>query len=311
MASNLLKEILEYDRDKNKFLTRSQLEEILFYLAEKYGIEEYVKTICFVKGSHYKNKDIVAAYEHPTKTVYIFESCIKVYRRVMSSEYTLEDKSLKKVFLNEAIIQVLMHELSHTSHLKYLYEQTDYDLKFEILRYSYFYEFVSNCLKLPYLKRYYGSSLKTHFGLNYDQLIRELKAYYEVYHRYNDEKSSKKYDKNKLPLQFIDPTEINAEYESFRQIIYLNEILNPELNKDWKELLFLKTQGLYIPTKSRVISPFEIFVKKRDSIITLDRFDITRLKEEELPLDMRLSFGLPISKKEFNGIEDHIMSLHL
>ncbi len=35
MASNLLKEILEYDRTKNKFLTRSQLEEILFYLPEK------------------------------------------------------------------------------------------------------------------------------------------------------------------------------------------------------------------------------------------------------------------------------------
>ena len=297
MERNLVIEILEYNRDKDIFLTNDQIEELFLHLIEHYEVEEYVNNLSFVDEYPNHKLSVNAEYDFINKNISIFERNIKNTRRItLQGEYTLEDKTYKKVFANEVVLQILIHEIIHAMHIKLLFESKDYDLEFEILRSAYVDEFIRNPFKLAYLKDYYGTSIESYFGSEY----------------YNFKKQLKTYDKRYFNVFYeIDPSELSAEYLSYKEIIYLNELLNPDLNKDWKDLLYLNTQAIYTPIEKRVISPFEKFITKRDNILTLDRFDTSRLKTEKLPYDTRLCYGLPISKKEFNDIEKHIMSLHL
>ena len=294
MAGKLVTEILKYNRDKDCYINKRQLSEIFYYLIKYYEIEEYVKHLYFSNRSVPKNKAVTSDLLFADKSIIMYERTLELYKKVLAGNYTLDDYSYKKVFINEGIIQILIHELMHVLHMKYLYVIKDYNLEYEVLKSSYIYLFIGNIDNLPYLEEYYGTSVKKYFGPNYKEFMKQLK----------------RFDKKYPSIYNYDPSEINAEYESFKEIIFINEYLNPNLNTDWKEMLYSQTKAHYVPSKKGVICPFEKYIKKKNRIFPLDRFDLHSLESEQLPLDTRLSYGLPITMVEYNEMKDHIMSLH-
>ncbi len=291
MTKHLITDILVNSYNRNRYVSSAELVKLFYYLRDIYQLKNYTKTIAFADNRIlYASKDVSAQYIMEAKLVILFEKSLTKYRNMISSDYTLDDKRYKKTFVNEAIIQILIHELIHASQIKYLFESSKYDTKFEVLKSSYIADFIANDFNLEYLEKYYKSSIKNYYGRNYR----------------NFKKQVSKFDDYSALLYEIDPTEINAEYESIKEIIHINDYLNPNLNIDWKDILFLKTEALYIPRKHSVISPFERFIKKRNEIIPLDKIDIESLDCMSLPLDKRLSLGLPINKTEYKELEEFI-----
>ena len=298
MSEKIVTNILENNHEKKRYLSRKQIATIFEYLISHYDISKYMKEIYFANIYYKKNPDTVAQYDLSTKSILMYEKGLNTYRKIIANDFTYEDKTYKKLFVNEAILQILIHELIHVRQIKYLFEKKDYDIEYEILRSSNTSYFIDNDFQLPYLEEYFGTSVKKYYGKDFRTLKKQVDKLDDMYNR-----SDSFYDN--------DPSEINAEYESFKEIIYLNEYINPALNEDWKDLLFLQTEAHYTCRKSRVICPFERFIRKRNRILTLDSFDFDKYDYFSLPLDKRLSYGLPISRIEYKEMEEYIKSIHL
>lgn len=298
MSEKIVTNILENNHEKKRYLSRKQIATIFEYLISHYDISKYMKEIYFANIYYKKNPDTVAQYDLSTKSILMYEKGLNTYRKIITNDFTYEDKTYKKLFVNEAILQILIHELIHVRQIKYLFEKKDYDIEYEILRSSNTSYFIDNDFQLPYLEEYFGTSVKKYYGKDFRTLKKQVDKLDDMYNR-----SDSFYDN--------DPSEINAEYESFKEIIYLNEYINPALNEDWKDLLFLQTEAHYTCRKSRVICPFERFIRKRNRILTLDSFDFDKYDYFSLPLDKRLSYGLPISRIEYKEMEEYIKSIHL
>ena len=296
MSGRLITDTLEKNMKNNKILTYQQIEEIYYYLINHYKLEYYLTNILFTKGYSEDGKYTTAEYMYAQKIIKVYKKGLKMLSKVASYEYTLRDKCYKSVFINEMIIKVLIHELKHASHIKHLFESKNYDLEFEILKSTYLDEFVYNDFNLPYLKDYYGTDIEEYYGKDYplfqQQLNRFMEKLYDFYY-------------------YLDPAEINAEYEAIKEIIFINEYLNPDLNIIWKDMLFEMIRDKYIVQKNHVTCTFENFIDKRNKILTLDKFEYTKEGVRSLSFDKRLSYGLPITKREYKSMKEHIMSLHL
>ena len=296
MSGKLVTDILEKNMKNNKILTYQQIEEIYYYLINHYKLEYYLTNILFVKGYLKSDIYVAAEYMFAQKIIKVYKKGLKKLSKVVSHEYTLRDKSYKSVFINEMIIKVLIHELMHTGHFKRLFESKNYDFEFEVLRSSYTSNFIYNKFDLPYLKDYYGTDIEEYYGKDYplfqQQLNRFMEKLYDFYY-------------------YLDPAEINAEYEAIKEIIFINEYLNPDLNIIWKDMLFEMIRDKYIVQKNHVTCTFKNFIDKRNKILTLDKFEYTKDDVRSLSFDKRLSYGLPITKREYKSMEEHIMSLHL
>lgn len=295
MSNEPITNILVSNFSEDRPLTESQIQGIFYYLTDHYALKKYLEKICFKKGCSQVGKAASAEYIIPDRIVYIYRESMAQETRTRERDCTLREKRYRKVFINEVIIQILIHEIIHGKHIKTLFESDNYDLEYEVLRGAYYYNFISNVFKLPYLDRYYGTRIEEYYGNRLRKLKKQavsLDGY--LYGSWKD-----------------DPSEINAEYEWFKEIIYLNEYINPRLNKNWKTLLYSKTKERYTQKQDRIVSPFERYNKHRNKIVTLDRFYLKNYDIFNLPLDKRLSYGLPISITEYKEMEEYIMSLHL
>ena len=295
MCGKFVTETLLNNRKRDRFLNQRQIAEIFYYLVNEYGLKNYISVISFAEMHPSADQEVTAEYIIDEKRIMVYEKAMRKYRTIVANDYTLGDKSYKKLFINEAIIQILIHELIHVSQIKFLFGSEDYNYEYEIMRNSYIGNFIDNNLQLPYLEKYYGGRVKDYYQPHYREFKRQIARLVKV-----------------MPyLHEYDPAENNAEYEATKEIIYLNEYINPKLNEDWKDMLHTRTENLYRFHKGRIISPFEIYRNRVNKILTLDQLELDKDAIQKMSLDKRLSLGLPISKVEYREMKDYINSLHL
>ena len=71
-------------------------------------------------------------------------------------------------------------------------------------------------------------------------------------------------------------------------------------------MLFAHLKRIYKTKNGQIKCPAETYFIKRNAIVTLDKLYLSDFKSsiKRMPLDKRLSLGLPISKDEYNGLYD-------
>ena len=93
-------------------------------------------------------------------------------------------------------------------------------------------------------------------------------------------------------------------------MIRISKYFDIELSYMWEGVLLSIIKPQYTPSTRRVISPYERFIKVRNRILTLDEINWRELDLFQLPLDKRLSYGLPITRIEYKEMEGYIRSIH-
>ena len=285
---NDIAHIIAKDTNAKQAISHKSLTEIFYMTTNNEELKKYIKFLVFTETCDFKGTT-TASYYIPEKIVFIYNEGINKYKKEMKKAVNLYGGDLY-LFLNESIVEVLLHEIEHVKQMKYLSESTIYDTKYEILRASNPYNFNKNYLHMPYLERYYGGSLAEHFGSKYNKFKKQINKV--------DYKYEKLYD--------FDPSEINAEYQAMKSIIAINDCLpsSNRIRKAWLKLVTNFISNLYLDKKDELICPLKSYLKKRNKILTLDKVRMRDLNTN-LPLDERISFGMPIKGKEYDTLDTY------
>jgi len=283
--------IIEKNTNAVAGISPKYITEIFYILIEGWDLKRYVDFIIFVDKLPAKlGKGIYAFFYPENKYILVGKNGLEKYRNIFKKGSKARGKDLS-IYLNECSITLLLHELEHVKHIKYLVESPKYDIKYEILKLANFYYYVNIYKELygeEYLINYYGKSLEEYYGKKYKKFLKQV-----------DE-----LNKKDVKLYNCDPMELNADYLAYKNIYAINQ--NENLNKTWREIITNTIRNAYLDDEDCLIFPLGEYILKRNKILTLDKVRMKDFKYKKLSLDERVSLGLPITLKEYKNFDRYI-----
>lgn len=289
-------ELLDTHKNSKRILDEGQLRRLLAFLAKEYDIEKYaVPSLLQIKSSAEYGEE--SEFKIDKKTIIIYKNGMKRLKDkyVKDSKKYSFARMLTLILLVETDISVLDHECHHAQQVKYLFENCSRGIEYELFRTSYMDSMIESRNYAAILDRYYGGSVQTRFGSKYGELVRQVGDHLIKIGKFCNNDYS-----------LVDPAEINADYLTYKGMITFNKKYYRELSKFWADMLFAHLKRIYKIKNGQIKCPAETYFIKRNAIVTLDKLYLSDFNSsiKRMPLDKRLSLGLPISKYEYNGLYD-------
>ena len=277
--------IIERNTRANKVISPKHITEVFYLVREKEDLRRYVNFLLFVDKFNVK-EDSTAMFSVQDKAIIVSKAALQTFRNEMVAGSKLKGLDLS-LFKDECSIFILLHELEHVKQVKYLVESTEYDKKYELLKMATLYNYIHDMRNLygdEYIINYYGATLENYYGKDYKKFIGQVA----------------KLDKKFNLLYDFDPSEINADYNAIDTICSFNQ--NDKLRREWMKTFITYVRDYYSDSNGNLVSPLREYIKRRNKLVTLDEIRIEDYIDYSLPLEERLSFGMPIRKKECHSI---------
>ncbi len=279
--------ILERNTKANKVISPKHLTEVFYLVVEKENLRRYVNFLMFVDKFNSK-EDSTAMFSVQDRTIIMNKQLMETFRKGMGDGSKFKGLDLS-LFLDECLVYLLLHELEHVKQTKYLVESTDHDYKYELLRMSNIYNYIHDMRTLygdEHITSYYGKPIEEYYGEDYKKFVGQVAALDRSFKRVYD----------------FDPSEIEAEYRAIDAVCSFDQSV--KLKKEWIRIFTNYVEDYYTDKHNHLVFPLAEYIKRRNKILTLDKVRIEDFEDYSIPLESRLSFGMPIKKKEFYSIED-------
>ena len=258
-----------YNKDR-KLLDKMGIDEVIKALISINGLEDYIKKINYIP---LKNEKANMAYSYFNKSINISPDFISGIKRTpieVLSYYKIESDT---VTINLDIVHAILHEVNHANQYKFI-DNTDNKLLKDIL-----------------LKSLAGATYKE--AGNKDNAIKFA------------EKT------NELKIYQLMPSELNAEIEALKQTRNIIDSLNVDKKYRYINMYDIQIKLLEMNSYKKnwifITSPVEQYVKYRRKYMK-DNIELNREEIFKLDLDIRLSYGLPITLFEYNNMKNEIKS---
>ena len=262
--------VLNRYNKEHKLLDQIGCDELIKSLIIYNELSDYIKDVRYVDS---QNVHANMSYSYFSKTINITPSFIKGIKRSSKKMLDMFNIHDEIISTNLDILHALLHEVMHAKQYKLLDNSDD--------------EFIKTILIKSLTAASYEESENKEQAIAFAKASTDLKIY------------------------ALMPAELNAEIEAYKQT---KEIINHlYIDGKYKYInmydLSIKLLELHSYEKKffRVVSPVEKFIKLRNKYIK-DEIKIDSDCKNKYDLDLRLSYGLPITKWEYSTLSNNIQN---